>query len=191
MDLAACRAAAQYEHIAKCRCVLQVSALMWLHTILNYQYRNGTSLRGSLSALWREGGIPRLYRGFGYALVLSPATRFLDTAANAGCLSLLDSYSATEKYPLAVKTACGSIVASVARLALLPLDAMKTVSQVEGSGAMSMLRSKLRAGGPGVMFHGASAAVTSSVISHFPWFYTVSSHLQLSQKRSWQWFPHR
>lgn len=164
---------------------------MWLHTILNYQYRNGTSLRGSLSALWREGGIPRLYRGFGYALVLSPATRFLDTAANAGCLSLLDSYSATEKYSLAVKTACGSIVASVARLALLPLDAMKTVSQVEGSGAMSMLRSKLRAGGPGVMFHGASAAVTSSVISHFPWFYTVSSHLQLSQKRSWQWFPHR
>jgi hypothetical protein len=146
---------------------------MWLHTILNYQYRNGTTLVGSLSALWREGGVSRLYRGFGYALVLSPATRFLDTAANAGCISLLNSYGATENYPLAVKTACGSVVASVARLALLPLDVMKTMSQVEGAGAMSVIRSKVRSGGPRVMFHGASAAVTSSVISHFPWFYTV------------------
>lgn len=153
--------------------VVQVSSLMWLHTVLNHQYRNGTSIGGSLSALWREGGIPRLYRGFGYALVLSPSTRFLDTAANAGCISLLDSYSATENYPLAVKTACGSVVASVARLALLPLDAMKTMSQVEGSGAMSMLKAKIRSGGAGIMFHGAGAAVTSSVVSHFPWFYTV------------------
>lgn len=146
---------------------------MWLHTILNYQYRNGTTLSGSLSALWREGGIRRLYRGFGFALVLSPSTRFLDTAANAGALSLLDSYKATENYPLAVKTACGSVVASMARLTLLPLDVMKTMSQVEGPAAMSVLRAKLQAGGPGVMFHGAAAAVTSSCISHFPWFFTV------------------
>lgn len=153
--------------------LLQVSTLMWLHTTLNYQYKYGTGIRPTVTALWREGGIPRFYRGFGYALCLSPATRFLDTAANAGCLSLLESHSYTADLPLAAKTLCGSAVASVARLALMPLDVMKTTQQVEGSRAAALIRGKYRHGGPKILFHGALASTTSSMISHFPWFYTV------------------
>lgn len=146
---------------------------MWLHTTLNYQYKHGMGVFPTLAALWREGGIPRFYRGFGYALCLSPATRFLDTAANAGCLSLLDSHSYTADLPLAAKTLCGSAVASTARLTLMPLDVMKTTQQVEGANAASFIRDKFRRGGPPIFFQGALAATTSSVISHFPWFYTV------------------
>jgi Mitochondrial carrier protein len=166
------------------RVLAQVSALMWLHTVLNYQYRNGTTLTGSLSSLWRQGGVRRLYRGFSYALILSPATRFVDTAANAGCISLLDSYATTKDSPLAAKTALGSAVAAVTRLVLLPLDILKTMQQVEGAAATALLRNKLRKGGPSVMFHGAAASATSTIISHFPWFYTVRpgcSALQLNK----------
>eukprot|EP00892_Ulva_mutabilis_P012411 jgi/Ulvmu1/9542/UM053_0031.1 len=152
----------------------QVSALMWLHTTLNFQYKYGIGLQPTLSTLWSEGGLPRLYRGFGYALVLSPATRFLDTASNAGCLSLLDSYKHTSDLPLAAKTFCGSAVASVTRVALLPLDFMKTARQVEGANAVSLIAEKYRHGGPRIFFHGALASTTSSIISHFPWFYTYN-----------------
>ena len=103
---------------------------MWLHTTLNYQYKHGTGLRATVTTLWREGGAPRLYRGIGFALLLSPAMRFCDVAANAGCLEALEGCGPTRELPLAAKTAVGSVVASTARLALLPLDNAKTIMQV-------------------------------------------------------------
>ena len=106
---------------------------MWLHTVLNHQYKTGNSLSGSLRILWAEGGVRRLYRGLPFALILAPSTRFIDTAANAGCMSLLGELEETGHLPVVVKTLCGSVVASVARLSLLPLDIAKTVMQVRTS----------------------------------------------------------
>jgi hypothetical protein len=74
----------------------QVCSLMWLHTTLNHQYKHSTTLRQSLGTLWAEGGVPRFYRGAAFALVLAPATRFVDTASNAGCMALLDGAEATQ-----------------------------------------------------------------------------------------------
>jgi hypothetical protein len=153
--------------------LLQVSALMWLHTTLNYQYKHGTTFVSSLTTLWNSGGVPRLYRGFGYALILSPATRFLDTAANSGSVALLDDLPSTSSLPLAVKTAAGTSIAALSRLLLLPLDVLKTVQQVEGANARGLLQRKIRKGGVRVFFHGAAASTGSTVVSHFPWFYTV------------------
>lgn len=110
---------------------LQVGSLMWLHTVLQHQYKTGLTLSGSLRELWAQGGVRRLYRGLPFALVLAPATRFLDTAANAGCMSLLEELEATRELPVVARTLCGSVVASVARLSLLPLDIAKTVMQVQ------------------------------------------------------------
>ena len=76
---------------------------MWLHTTLNYQYKHGVHFRSAIRSLWKEGGVPRFYRGLGFALMLAPASRFVDTAANAGCLALLSEYPATANLPVAVR----------------------------------------------------------------------------------------
>lgn len=39
--------------------VIQVGALMWLRTTINYQYRHGTSTTTALKTLYREGGVVR------------------------------------------------------------------------------------------------------------------------------------
>jgi hypothetical protein len=87
--------------------VIQVFSLMWLRTSMNYQYRYGGDLFSSLNTLWKEGGIPRLYQGLPFALVQGPLTRFGDTAANVGILTLLESTPETQSLPLPVKTLIG------------------------------------------------------------------------------------
>ena len=44
-------------------------------TAINYQYRYGTTISESLSRLYSEGGIARLYQGFPFAAVQSPLAR--------------------------------------------------------------------------------------------------------------------
>lgn len=48
----------------------------------------------------QEGGIPRFYQGLLPALVQGPASRFGDTAANAGVITLLDSLESTKDWPV-------------------------------------------------------------------------------------------
>jgi hypothetical protein len=57
--------------------VIQVLSLMWLRTVTNYQCRYGTGLKQSLITLLNEGGIPRLYRGMGFALIQAPISYVL------------------------------------------------------------------------------------------------------------------
>ena len=64
--------------------VLQVLLLMPVRTIMNYQYRHGTSLRVATRTLYEDGGVRRYYQGIGAALFQGPIARFGDTAANAG-----------------------------------------------------------------------------------------------------------
>ena len=48
--------------------VLQVLLLMPIRTIMNYQYRHGTSLSVATKTLYQEGGYGRYYAGLGAAL---------------------------------------------------------------------------------------------------------------------------
>jgi hypothetical protein len=48
--------------------VLQVLLLMPIRTIMNYQYRHGTSLSVATKTLYQEGGLGRYYQGMGAAL---------------------------------------------------------------------------------------------------------------------------
>jgi len=54
--------------------------------------------------LYADGGIPRFYRGVLPALIQGPLSRFGDTAANTGMLTLLDSIEATKDMNVAYKT---------------------------------------------------------------------------------------
>lgn len=154
--------------------VVQVFSLMWLRTSMNYQYRYGGTLTSSLQSLWAEGGIPRLYQGLPFAIVQGPLSKFGDTAANVGILAVLDTFPATQGLPLPFKTACGSAAAGLWRIVLMPIDASKTASQVDGSDGLSKLWDSVLVKGPGPLYRGALAQAAATAVGHFPWFLTYN-----------------
>lgn len=158
---------------------VQVLSLMWLRTTVNYQYRYGGTLTGALKTLYNDGGrglggVVRFYRGLGPALLQGPLSRFGDTAANTGMLALLDSRDETRNLPVAVKTLAASFSAGAFRIFLMPVDAAKTIMQVEGKTGFTKLVAKVRTGGPTVLYHGAIAASAATFVGHYPWFATYN-----------------
>lgn len=98
----------------------QVLTLMPLRSTMNYQYRYGNSSTATaIRTLYADGGIRRFYRGVGPALVQGPLSRFGDTAANSGVLTLLDSFDSTKTLPVGVKTAASSGCAAAWRIFLM------------------------------------------------------------------------
>ena len=154
--------------------IVQVCSLMWLRTSMNYQYRYGGNLQSSLRALWAQGGLARLYQGLPFALLQVPLTRFGDTAANVGVLTLLESFDVSHDWPLPVKTACASIAASAWRMVLMPIDASKVAMQVEGVRGLRQLQTSLLQHGPRVLYQGSLAQAAATTAAHFPWFLTYN-----------------
>mmetsp|Transcript_18924 Transcript_18924/g.41691 ORF Transcript_18924/g.41691 Transcript_18924/m.41691 type:complete len:293 (-) Transcript_18924:48-926(-) len=146
---------------------INVFTLMWMRTIMNYQYRYGGSLREVVSKLYAEGGVPRFYRGLVPGLIQSPVARFGDTAANDGALAALEH----TQLPTAVKTMCASACAASFRVVLMPIDAWKTTKQVEGKDGLQKLIAKTRKH-PTALWQGAVGAMTATWVGHYPWFYT-------------------
>jgi len=183
--------------------VIQVLSLMWMRTTMNYQYRHGMSTAQAWKLLYKEGGIPRFYRGLTPALMQGPLSRFGDTAANVGMLTLLNSSANTKELPTPVKTFAASSAASAWRVVLMPLDTIKTIMQVEGTQGIPKLRAKIRTGGPLVMWHGAMGAMGATFAGpslafayhssnkssftcqcdpgHYPWFATYNTIDELWQ----------
>eukprot|EP00659_Diplonema_papillatum_P011908 gene11908-18365_t len=155
--------------------VIQVCALMWMRTTMNYQYRYGTGTREAMRILYADGGIPRFYKGIAPALLQGPLSRFGDTAANVGMLALLDSYSYTKDLPPAVKTLGASAAAATWRIFLMPIDTLKTIMQVEGGSGRAKLMAKARVNGPTVFYHGALGASAATFAGHYPWFATYNT----------------
>jgi hypothetical protein len=92
---------------------------------VNYQYRNGTTFPQALKVLYADGGIPRFYRGVLPALVQGPLSRFGDTAANTGMLTLLDNLELTKDLNVGIKTVAASVAAGCFRIFLMPVDTVK------------------------------------------------------------------
>jgi hypothetical protein len=97
----------------------------FIHSQVNYQYRNGTTFPQALRAIYADGGIPRFYRGVLPALVQGPLSRFGDTAANTGILTLLDNLEATQEMNVGLKTVAASAAAATFRIFLMPIDTVK------------------------------------------------------------------
>ena len=154
--------------------ILQVLTFMWLRTAMNYQYRYGGTLKSSLSTLYDQGGVKRLYQGLPLALLQGPLTRFGDTAANVGILALLDSYAWSMGLPVSVKTLGGSILAGMWRICLMPVDTTKTVLQVEGREGFQQLFDTVSKEGLGPLYRGALASAGATAVGHYPWFLTYN-----------------
>jgi len=163
----------------------QVTLLMWMRTTMNYQYRHGMKTWEAMKTLYSQGGLPRFYRGYLPALFQGPLARFGDTAANSGVLALLDSMDSTKNLPIALKTVGASATAAIYRIALMPIDTVKTMMQVEGQHGFPMLMAKLRKSGPSVLFHGSIGASVATFVGHYPWFFTynyLNEHLPQPDK---------
>lgn len=155
-----------------CAMGANVACLMWMRTTVNYQYRNGVSFPVALKTLYADGGIPRFYRGVLPAMFQGPLSRFGDTAANTGVLTLLNSIESTKELGVGVKTVAASGAAAGFRIFLMPVDTVKTTMQVTGK--FSNVVSKIKASGPTVLYHGALASASATFVGHYPWFFTYN-----------------
>jgi hypothetical protein len=148
---------------------VQVLALMWLRTTMNYQYSKGLGTVEAIRELYAEGGIPRFYRGVWAALLAAPLSRFGDTAANAGTLALLEDIPWLSA---AVKTFLASCAAACFRILLTPIDTLKTVLQVQGATGMAVLSARIKEEGPLALYAGAMANMAATLLGHYPFFLT-------------------
>lgn len=151
---------------------LNVGALMWMRTTVNYQYRNGVSFPVALRTLYADGGIPRFYRGVLPALIQGPLSRFGDTAANTGMLTMMNSLDATKDLNVAYKTATASFAAACFRIFLMPIDTVKTTMQVTGK--FSNVVNKVKVEGIPALYHGSLASASATFVGHYPWFFTYN-----------------
>lgn len=124
--------------------VLQVLTLMPIRTVMNYQYRFGTTTTEATYTLYADGGWKRYYQGLGAALVQGPVARFGDTAANAGILALLQSNTYMKKLPALIQTIFASLAAAGFRMILTPVDTLKTTLQAQGKPGWGILRARVR-----------------------------------------------
>jgi hypothetical protein len=151
---------------------VNVLALMWLRTTVNYQYRYGTNTTTALRTLYADGGIPRFYRGLLPALFQGPMSRFGDTAANTGVIAAFESSEELSNLNVLFKTVAASMAAALFRIFLMPVDTLKTTMQVEGKQGIPNLMKKFRTNGPGTFYQGALAASSATFVGHYPWFAT-------------------
>lgn len=116
---------------------------MPLRTVMNYQYRFGSTTTSAIYTLYEDGGWTRYYQGLTAALFQGPISRFGDTAANVGMLALLNSNSHTSKFPEPVKTVFASLAAATFRIVLTPIDTIKTTLQTQGKSGIKILKDRV------------------------------------------------
>jgi hypothetical protein len=154
--------------------VLQVLTLMPMRTIMNYQYRYGTTTTAAAKFLYHDGGFSRYYQGLSAALIQGPTARFGDTAANAGILALLQSNTYMKKLPMLIKTIFASLAAAAFRMILTPIDTVKTTLQTQGKKGLRILRIRIMVYGVGTLWYGALATAAATFVGHYPWFGTYN-----------------
>ena len=56
----------------------------------------------------------------------------------------------------------------------MPIDAVKTTLQVEGTNGLKLLKNKMKLSGPKILFHGTLAQTSATFVGHYPWFLTYN-----------------
>lgn len=148
----------------------QVVGLMWMRTIMNYQYRHGGNFSSTFKLLYNDGGVRRFYRGVGFALMQAPLSRFGDTAMNIGMMEVLKDTDLS----IASKTFVGSTGAALWRIGIMPIDTFKSSLQVNGKEGLTIINNKIKTNGIRSLYHGALASGSATLVGHFPWFFTYN-----------------
>jgi hypothetical protein len=153
---------------------IQVVALMWMRTIINYQYRYGVSFEQAVRSLYQEGGLLRFYRGMAYALVQNPLAKFGAIAANEGALMVISQLTGIENASPVLASLLGTVFSVTWRLLLMPLETCKTILQVDGAAGMTNMWKHILHGNFGVLYEGSAATMLATVTSHYPWFFVYN-----------------
>ena len=158
---------------------INICTLMPLRTAVNYQYRYGINTTTAIKHLYSDGGLLRFYRGFGFAMVQGPWSRFGDTFTNNGTLALLNNIESTQNLNVGSKTLVASLAASSFRIISTPIDTCKTILQVEGKHGISSLKQKYIANGGfprgmPIFWYGSMGSATATFVGHYPWFFTYN-----------------
>jgi hypothetical protein len=144
--------------------LIQVLTLMWLRTVVNYQYRYELTMKEAIRELYSKGGFLRFYAGLSFAIVQGPVSKFGAVAANEFAKIMFP----TDQF---IATAAGSILSGLWRVILMPIDTCKTVLQVGGTLGFRNMMSKVYKGEMSLLYEGTTATLLSSIISHYPWFF--------------------
>ena len=73
-----------------------------------------------------------------------------------------------------MKTAFASMAGSLWRILITPIDTLKTTLQVEGPAAMVILKEKMAAEGPMILYNGAIGNAVASFVGSYPWYFTFN-----------------
>mmetsp|Transcript_22390 Transcript_22390/g.34506 ORF Transcript_22390/g.34506 Transcript_22390/m.34506 type:complete len:301 (+) Transcript_22390:183-1085(+) len=149
--------------------IISVLLLMWLRTTMSYQHVHGVPIATAFSILYSDGGIPRFYRGVLPALVMMPLSRFGDIFSN----ELARQFLAT-RFSAAIVTAVASTLASSWRLLISPVSTVKTLMQVHGDEAPSILKAKVGKMGFLALYEGSMGSALATWVGHYPWFVTYN-----------------
>lgn len=76
--------------------------------------------------------------------------------------------------PIAYKTFLASSAGSLWRIAITPLDTLKTTLQVEGKGAYNQIVAKVKSGGPTVLYQGALSNALANFIGSYVWWFNFN-----------------
>ena len=147
---------------------LQVSALLWLRTANNYQYKHGTTLSNTMKTLYSQGGILRFYRGYIPSLFLGSSIKFGEI--NAYYYSKQCNFNELEKLVFI------SSISSFLKLMFVPIDTLDIFLQVEGKKGIQSLKNKVNNKGVRVLYYGLTPWITSNFISTFCW-YNIHNYL--------------
>eukprot|EP00754_Rhynchopus_humris_P015571 Rhum_TRINITY_DN14458_c0_g1::Rhum_TRINITY_DN14458_c0_g1_i1::g.89378::m.89378 len=164
--------------------LVQVVLFMSLRTAMNHQYAHGGTLRSCLRELYAEGGIARFYKGFAFAVIQAPISRFGDTFMQTAAV-LLCAHFMGPGTSTAMATGLGSVLGALFRILTTPIDTLKTTLQVHGDTAYALLMKKVAEGGCVQLFAGWEANFVASWAGSFPWFYTFNTLNALWPKQGW------
>ena len=140
---------------------LQVSTLMWLRTVNNYQYRYGTNLKDTFTSLYSNGGVLRFYIGYFPALYVASVCKFAE----------LNAYYFTKDFNSYDKLLTISAISSLSKLSVVPIDALDIILQVEGKSGLKLLSEKIKKNGYRVLYYGSTPWITSNFIGTFSWYF--------------------
>jgi len=77
----------------------------------------------------------------------------------------------TVSMPAALKTFLASVAAALFRIAITPIDTIKTMLQVRGADGLGLLAERVAADGAvGALYAGCLASSLATLLGHYPWF---------------------